>query len=687
LKDQQKVGARLALFADRWKDLAPDSSLHELLREGYKLSFRVRPPLTTVPVVFPSPREEERRVVLEESVRDLLSKGAIEEVQELSRPAFYSRLFTVPKKTGGFRPVIDLSRLNKFLIIPRFKMETTRSLSKAIRIGDWAISLDLSDAYLHVPIHPDHRRYLRFCHEGKVYEFLCLPFGLSTAPWLFTRIVTTLAAVAHKKGMNLHTYLDDWLLRNQEKRSLSLQRDALISLTQHCGFLINFKKSSLEPTQDFVFIGVRFRTDLGIMLPPDKRIIDILDRTSSMKVATSVTARQFLSFLGLLNSAADQIPLGRLHMRPLQLFLLTQWKPVSRDLLHKIVLQHDLLQEVWNFWTDRSRLQEGVSLEQKTPDFTIETDASVQGWGAHLQGDQISGSWTSVQRLQHINVLEMLAMEEALFHWLPRFRGHVVQVLTDNSTVMYYIIKQGGTKSLSLCTLAWRILRWCKNNNISLVVKHIPGKRNVIADSLSRQHKLPGTEWTLLQSVVDHICKLSQHPMLDLFATSLNKRLPVYVSPLPDPLAMAMDALSISWDHLLAYAFPPTALLTPVLKKVQDSVNCQLVLVAPAWANQSWYPTLLHLSVDLPIQLPSQYNLLWHPVGRVFHANPALFNLHAWRVSSNTSKVADFRRKLPIESHPLNVNLPEESTIPDGRCSCLGVINGRRIHSIRLFQS
>ena len=443
----------------------------------------------------------------------------------------------------------------------------------------------------------------------------------------------------------------------------------------------------LAGTQDFVFIGVRFCTDLGIMLPPDKRIIDILDRTSSMKVATSVTARQFLSFLGLLNSAADQIPLGRLHMRPLQLFLLTQWKPVSRDLLHKIVLQHDLLQEVWNFWTDRSRLQEGVSLEQKTPDFTIETDASVQGWGAHLQGDQISGSWTSVQRLQHINVLEMLAMEEALFHWLPRFRGHVVQVLTDNSTVMYYIIKQGGTKSLSLCTLAWRILRWCKNNNISLVVKHIPGKRNVIADSLSRQHKLPGTEWTLLQSVVDHICKLSQHPMLDLFATSLNKRLPVYVSPLPDPLAMAMDALSISWDHLLAYAFPPTALLTPVLKKVQDSVNCQLVLVAPAWANQSWYPTLLHLSVDLPIQLPSQYNLLWHPVGRVFHANPALFNLHAWRVSSNTSKVADFRRKLPIESHPLNVNLPEESTIPDGRCSCLGVINGRRIHSIRLFQS
>ena len=131
---------------------------------------------------------------------------------------------------------------------------------------------------------------------------------------VFHKVVSTLAAVTRKKGINLHSYLDDWLLRNQEKGSLSLQRDALISLTQLCGFLFFFKKSLLEPTQDLVFIGVRFRTDLGLMLQPDMRIKDILDRTSSMQVATTVIARQFLSFLDLLNSATDQIPLGRLHM-------------------------------------------------------------------------------------------------------------------------------------------------------------------------------------------------------------------------------------------------------------------------------------------------------------------------------------------------------------------------------------
>jgi hypothetical protein len=64
----------------------------------------------------------------------------------------------IPKKQeGSWRLIIDLSRLNRFLRIPHFKMETTWSTAAAMLPGDWAASLDLQDTYLHVPVHPDYQ--------------------------------------------------------------------------------------------------------------------------------------------------------------------------------------------------------------------------------------------------------------------------------------------------------------------------------------------------------------------------------------------------------------------------------------------------------------------------------------------------------------------------------------------------
>ena len=91
---------------------------------------------------------------------DLQSKAATEPAS--SEPGFYSRLFVTPKVTGGWRPVIDLSRLNRFVRLSPFRMETAQSVLQYLRPGDWMVSLYLQDSYLQVPIHPDSRRYLRF---------------------------------------------------------------------------------------------------------------------------------------------------------------------------------------------------------------------------------------------------------------------------------------------------------------------------------------------------------------------------------------------------------------------------------------------------------------------------------------------------------------------------------------------
>ena len=88
--------------------------------------------------------------------------NAIERVENVKSLGFYSRLFLVPKPHQRWRPVIDLSRLNTFLLVERFKMETPESIRASLIPGEWMSWIDLSDAYLHITIHPNSRKYLRF---------------------------------------------------------------------------------------------------------------------------------------------------------------------------------------------------------------------------------------------------------------------------------------------------------------------------------------------------------------------------------------------------------------------------------------------------------------------------------------------------------------------------------------------
>ena len=115
-------------------------------------------------------------VALEEATLGLIAKGPVE-LAPLPSPGFYSRLFVVWKTSGSWRPVIDLSHLNRFVDVSYFQMETIQS----VRQDDWIASIDLREVYLQVPVHPESRPFLRFVSKGCVFQFKALCFGLSTA--------------------------------------------------------------------------------------------------------------------------------------------------------------------------------------------------------------------------------------------------------------------------------------------------------------------------------------------------------------------------------------------------------------------------------------------------------------------------------------------------------------------------
>ena len=156
----------------------------------------------------------------------MLEKNAIEEV-EITTPGFYNRLFLVMKASGAWRPVLDVSRLNKFVVKTKFSMETTQSVFQSIQRGDWMVSMDMKDAYFHIPIHQESRKYLRFNFDSKTYQFRALCFGLST-----------LAKVVHLAGYKILLYLDNWLIIGRSKEEVLRARDFVMSLALELGIVI-----------------------------------------------------------------------------------------------------------------------------------------------------------------------------------------------------------------------------------------------------------------------------------------------------------------------------------------------------------------------------------------------------------------------------------------------------------------
>ena len=588
---------------------------------------------------------------------------------------FYSTIFLVPKPNGTFRLILNLSNLNKFVKLERFKMDNMDTVISALTPEVWSVRLDLQDAYFQIPIHQDSRHLLRFVLGSKVFQFRVLPFGLCSAPYLFTQVVNSVAALLRQRGINILTYLDDWLILCHSKDRLQTQVSVTLQILSQLGFVINRTKSDLIPTQTFQYLGVQFDTSKNYMAPSMENRQKLVDKIELIRSAKAVSAQTLLALLGSMNFAAQLVWRGRLHMRPIQMWLLSRWK-IDRGQLTDQIAVTDLLVHHLSWWTEE-RLQRGRHLFAQKPAFTIQSDASLEGWGGVLEGSTTRGLWSAGDRSLHINNLELMALFNCLKEFRHKIQGSTVLCQLDNSTAVWYLKKEGGTKSADLCLLVWEMLHWCDQNNIQLVVRHLPGHLNILADQLSR--KSVHTEWSLHPSVFKAIVKKTDHPpVIDLFATSLNFKLPSYFSPVPDPNAMAVDALSQKWTGMTGYAFPPIPILPLVLKKLREE-NCVIILIAPLWPKRSWFSMIMELLVESPLKLPQIPKLLAQ--NGLFHKNPALFNYHAWTLSGRSELREAFLKRQPIMLENASEIHQRRSIVQDGQSSVVGVLNNRLILS------
>ncbi|XP_013929465.1 PREDICTED: uncharacterized protein LOC106555206 [Thamnophis sirtalis] len=233
-------------------------------------------------------------------------------------------------------------------------MPSLLSILESIQPNDLLSSIDLTEAYLHIPILPDHRKFLRFSYEGKHFQYRALPFGLSSAPRVFTKILAALAAHLRSMPVRILCYLDDILLlsrsSHQALRNIQL---TLQTLGDH-SFLVNLKKSHLQPTTRLTHLGTVIDTSLEqVFLSPDRQV-SIHDMVSFVREKEAVPFIQLSQLLGKMVSTFYIMPWARFHSRQLQWLLLPYQKANCSCSSHRIRLTSEVRRSL-RWWLSLSQ--------------------------------------------------------------------------------------------------------------------------------------------------------------------------------------------------------------------------------------------------------------------------------------------------------------------------------------------
>lgn len=467
-------------------------------------------------------------------------------------------------------------------------------------------SIDLKDAYFLIPVHKKHRKYLRFIFEGKLYEFCCVPFGLNTAPFLFTKIIKPLIKHLRSKGFLSINYLDDFLLLGSTRQECLKNVITTISLLESLGFIINYDKSSLIPNSSCKYLGFLFDSkEMTIKLPLTKRIKGLEAINSFLKLK-SCKIRTFAKLIGQLISFCPAIKYGWLYTKLLERQKVAALKNNGGDYESKLVINKIIIHEL-KWWLSKIPLSRNTIKIQKYK-YEIYSDASITGWGLYCNGEKTHGFWNAEELNYHINYLELLAVFIGLKCFAKHSNNCAILLRVDNTTAISYINHMGGIRHKNLSGLTREIWQWCEARNLWIFATYIESKNNIEADSESRSRYIE-TEYSLNNNAFQKIISLIGIPEIDLFATQINTKCTRYISWKRDPHSIAIDAFTIDWKNINFYAFPPFSLVARVLNKIIAD-QAEGLVVVPYWETQPWFPIFKRLQTSNSVFFfPNKYLL------------------------------------------------------------------------------
>jgi hypothetical protein len=204
--DELPVGGKLQHFTHQWA--ASDKFLGSVTQDGVGINWLDGPPPFSA--AKSSTFSPEERVLVDDEVKDLLEKAAILEIPE-SQARLICSMFLVAKKGGGQRPVLNLKPLNRHTMPKHFKLEGIPVVRDSLRPDDWMCTVDLTDAFFHIPLKPAHQKFFQFRWAGHLYQYKALPFGWNRSPSWFQSFTRHIAKICRRDfQIRVVCYLDDF---------------------------------------------------------------------------------------------------------------------------------------------------------------------------------------------------------------------------------------------------------------------------------------------------------------------------------------------------------------------------------------------------------------------------------------------------------------------------------------------
>ena len=495
--------------------------------------------------------------VIDLEITKLLSKRVIEPTGH-SHGEIISDIFLRNKKDGSYRMILNLKKLNQYASKIHFKMDTLSTVIKLIEKDCYMASIDLKDAYYSVSITPADRKYLRFMWQGSLSQFICLPNGLSCAPRKFTKLLKPALSTLHLRGHVSSSYLDDMYLQGKTYRECVDNVIDSVQVVDSLGFVAHPDKSTFIPSQRLEFLGFILNSvEMTIRLTPEKAT-GLQTACNILLADPSPTIRELARVIGKIVSSFPGVRYGPLYYRSLERNKLTALHANRWNFDKKVTLSPQAVEELE--WWANNVIDSYNVLTRESSNYTLTTDASMEGWGALFGTCSTGGLWAAHEARNHINYLELLAAFLGLQVFCHSLNNTHIQLMIDNTTAVAVINHMGTCHSDVLNTLSKRLWLWCVSRNIWISAAHIAGKSNQQAD---------------LESVT-------------------------------------IDAFSLDWSTLKFCAFPPLSVIPAVLKKIRDD-KATGVCVLPNWPTQAWFPLAMKMTICENVNLQANKFLLQLP--------------------------------------------------------------------------
>jgi hypothetical protein len=526
-----------------------------------------------------------------------------------SKYILLSRLFPVPKPDGTARPILDLRFLNSFVRKLKFKMENFIQLVNLLQPGCYLMKIDIANAFWHLRIPEKFQKFFTFQFLNQHFSYQSMMFGWTSAPRLFTLLMRAVATHLRRQGIVMLVFVDDILVIGATKEICRRSGQALVDLLIDLGFLIKPSKCILSPTTRLEYLGVVVDTqDFTFKILPRKRK-SILARVKRTYNALSMHSKHLASLVGQLVALEHVEVRAREKVR----FMLELIRsiPARRRYKSMVKLTPQCKEELL-WW----RIRLGTVLKRpiriSEPTIQITTDASpfgVGGWIMDIASKKIVMQVSQpipVELLpKHITFQELRAAVLVLTQAILRLdlRATTVLLRSDNICALAYLRRRASRlpQLNDLCRPLWDLL---ESRNLQLIVQHLPGLINHLADRLSRQ--FDRSEWKLRWWIFRRIKACFPFLSVDLFASKTNHLLPTFCSMDGAGLGSAWE---VSWSQLSHHGqlliHPPFSMLARILSRLQrETLRNTALIILPWWPSASWFPLLMDLLVEWPCLLP-----------------------------------------------------------------------------------